>query len=184
MSAVPDPRPNLRTVEEPRARPYPASVEYERALLGGLMLNEARLDEVRAEVVPDDFTRPEHAALFALLLEMRAGGHPIDLVTVPERAARIRADRFGGIGYVCELSDHVPSTANLAYYARVVARKAVARRAIAEADALREALFDQPDDPGAVIQAHVAALARLVVRDLDGLRALFRGVAAALGWGK
>lgn len=180
MSAVP----NIRAVEAPASRTFPASREYERAVIGGLILNEARLDEVAAIIAPDDFIQPDHEAMFRLLLEMRAGGHPIDMLTVPERIARGRADRFGGIAYVVELPAQCPSTANLAYYANVVHQKAVARRAIAEADALREAMFDQPDDPGAVIVAHVAAVARLVVRDLDGLRALFRGVAQALGWGK
>jgi hypothetical protein len=123
----------------------PASAEMERAVLGGVVLDPGRFPAVLAEGVEvPDFHRPEHAHLFDLLLKMDSDGDPIDLVTVPERVQNSgRPDDYGGVPYVVELADALPSTANLAYYARRVRRLGIARRAISACwdaeDAIRAA---------------------------------------------
>jgi replicative DNA helicase len=135
------------------SRPFPHSVEYERALLGGLLQNPAMLREVAEVVEADDFHRPDHQELFRLLARMDAGGEPIDQVTVPERISREgRADRFGGVPYVVELVDHVSSTANLSHYAGVIREKATLRRFIEHSQELVDKAFDQPESVSALIE--------------------------------
>lgn len=113
-------------------QPDPKAVEAERALLGGLLQEPNELVEVCRTLRPDDFYRPEHGALYALLLAMQAKGEPIDMITVADRMIRGgRMERFGGPAYVAELPEHAPSTANLDYYARIIVRKAQLRQMIA-----------------------------------------------------
>jgi replicative DNA helicase len=112
-------------------RSSPKAVEAERALLGGLLLSPGRLPEVTERVSAEDFYRPEHQALFTLLVQMQGRGETIDTVTVPERIAREGLhERYGGVGYVMQLPDQVPSTANLPHYAGVVREKALLRKLI------------------------------------------------------
>lgn len=128
-------------------RPYPNAIEAERALLGGLVSQSDLLPAVAEIVKPDDFYRPEHGALFELLLQMQGRGESIDTITVPERIAREgRQDKFGGIAYVVELPDHVPATANLPHYAGVIKEKALLRGLITTSQHLADRAYAQPED--------------------------------------
>ncbi len=109
-------------------RPMPQAIEAERCLLGGLMQDPDQLPGV--VIKPEAFYRPEHARLFELLVAMAGTQQSIDMVTVVDQVRVMGPDRFGGIGYVVELPDAVPSTANLPYYARLIQDKADRRRII------------------------------------------------------
>jgi replicative DNA helicase len=133
-------------------RPFPHALEAERALLGGIMSAPEALDDVEELVRPEDFYRPEHGALYQLLTEMRGRAEAIDLVTVSERLLRGgQPDRYGGAGYVAELPEHAPSTANLAYYAGIVREKSVLRELIRVTTELSGRAYLQPDDVGELL---------------------------------
>ncbi len=126
------------------ARPYPHNLEAERALLGGLIADPDRMGEI-GDLATDDFYRPDHGRLFGLLKAMGAKGDKIDLVTVPERVmAGDNAEQYGGVGYVMQLPDHAPSTANLAHYARLVREKSILRQMIEKAEGLANEAYTQP----------------------------------------
>jgi replicative DNA helicase len=133
-------------------RAFPHAVEAERALLGGLMQEPDRIPEMAELVFPADFYRPDHGALFQLLVEMYNRNEPIDLVTVPERIGREgKQDNFGGIAYVVELPDHVPSTSNLQHYASVVKEKALLRDLIVTSRKVTESAYAEPEDVGGLL---------------------------------
>lgn len=143
-------------------RPFPQAIEAERALLGGLLQQPDQLATVGESVQPDDFYRAEHGALLKLLLEMHGRGESIDLVTVSDRITREgQAQRFGGVAYVVELPEHVPSTANLPHYAEVIKDKSTLRELIRAARELAEQAYLQPDD--------VSQLVERAAKDFTGL---------------
>jgi replicative DNA helicase len=133
-------------------RGSPEAQEAERALLGGLLQTPDVIPTVAEMLRPEDFYRPDHGALFKLLVEMAGKGDTIDLITVPERVGREgRQDAFGGIPYVLELPDCVPSTANLPLYAEVIKEKALLRELIQAGSKLANRARTQPDDVAALI---------------------------------
>lgn len=113
------------------------SDEAEQALLGALMLNGDLIDPITDRVTPADFHDPENAALFQTIVECHAGGAPIDPVTLgdfrPYLPSQTRTMAYAG-----ELAANTPSTANWEAYAKVVTERAVLRRLVASADAVRE----------------------------------------------
>lgn len=114
------------------SRESPKSIESEKALLGGLLLDSAQLDDIAEIVQPEDMYLPEHENLFRLLLDMRAKGVPIDLITVPEQVmAAGDVGRFGGVTYAIGLADSIPSTANLPHYAGHVVEARAKRQYLA-----------------------------------------------------
>jgi replicative DNA helicase len=134
-------------------RSFPQAIEAERALLGGLIESPSQIDQIVSTVKAEDFYRPDHSALFALLLDMKGRDEPIDSITVPERIGRDgRVDDFGGLAYVVQLVDHVPSTANLGHYAGVIREKALLREVIQTAGTLRDRAFTQPKDVGEMLE--------------------------------
>src|SRR5688572_11381625 len=138
---------SMTTLNSPRTpvpdqwseRPMPSAVEAERALLGALLQEPELLSRVSTDVQPDDFYRPEHAALYRLLLSMQTRQVPIDLVTVAQEILRgDGANRYGSAAYVSELPEHEVSTANAAHHADLVVGAASRADVVADVgDAVR-----------------------------------------------
>lgn len=122
-------------------QPSPSAPDAERALLGGLIVDAARFDEVAPHVSADDFYRPDHGRLFMLIRDMRADRDHIDLVTVFDRVMSGDPERYGGVTHVMGLPDACPSTVNLPHYARLVREKAQLRRLIRMADEVKASAY-------------------------------------------
>ncbi|MFK7928377.1 MAG: replicative DNA helicase [Myxococcota bacterium] len=144
------------------SRPYPHSLEAERALLGGLLQDPVQMDQVADLLQPDDFYRPDHADLFLLLTEMAAQNKAIDMVTLPRRLdAEGRPERYGGIEYVLELPSHAPSTANLDHYAKTIRELATMRQLISTTEDVARRAYGAPDGPGLLVEQAIKELAAL-----------------------
>ena len=115
----------------PEGGALPQSIEAERAVLGGLMLAPEQCLVIAESLKPEDFHRDDHKALFGLMVDMARSNKPTEMVAVIDqvRAANLVTE-VGGLGYVAGLSDNVPSTQNLEYFAKVVEQRAIARRLI------------------------------------------------------
>lgn len=139
------------------------SDEAEHALLGALMLDGELFDSITASVTTADFHDPENAALFQVMTELHATGEPVDPVTLHNFKPVLPS---GGttIAYAAELAKNTPSTANWKAYARTVAERAVLRRLVEAADAVRDSANE--NRPVAEIIAS-AQQAMADLRDLD-----------------
>ncbi|MBS7843897.1 replicative DNA helicase [Pseudomonas fluorescens] len=139
------------------------SDEAEHALLGALMLDGELFDAITSSVNTADFHDPENAALFQVMLDLHATGAPVDPVTLHDFKPFLPS---GGttIAYAGELARNTPSTANWKAYARTVAERAVLRRLVEAADAVRESASE--NRPVAEIIAS-AQQAMADLRDLD-----------------
>ncbi|MEX2902482.1 replicative DNA helicase [Pseudomonas rhodesiae] len=139
------------------------SDEAEHALLGALMLDGELFDSITASVTTADFHDPENAALFQVMTELHATGEPVDPVTLHNFKPVLPS---GGttIAYAAELAKNTPSTANWKAYARTVTERAVLRRLVEAADAVRDSAKE--NRPVAEIIAS-AQQAMADLRDLD-----------------
>lgn len=139
------------------------SDEAEHALLGSLMLDGDLFDSITSSVTTADFHDPENAALFQVMLELHATGAPVDPVTLHDFKPYLPS---GGstIAYAGELARNTPSTANWKAYARTVTERAVLRRLVDAADAVRDSANE--NRPVAEIIAS-AQQAMADLRDLD-----------------
>lgn len=103
--------------------------EAEQAVLGGLMLENERWDEVVLILNPDDFYVAPHRAIFRAMSELAVNGQPLDLITLSEHTEHQgRLDVLGGFAYLAELSKNTPSAANIMAYAGIVVEKSVLRQ--------------------------------------------------------
>ena len=112
-------------------RTPPQDVAAEQSVLGGMMLSKDAIADVVELLRSQDFYRPAHAVIFDAILDLYGRGEPADPVTVT--AALTNAGtigRVGGMSYVHDLVHTVPTAANAAYYARIVAERAVLRRLV------------------------------------------------------
>jgi replicative DNA helicase len=113
----------------------PYSEEAEKAVLGSAILEPSVIDKIAERLKPGDFYRQAHQRLFQVIGEMRENKKPIDLVSLTEELhTRKLLDEVGGVTYLNELSNSVPTTANADFYAKIIEEKAIRRVLIAKAN--------------------------------------------------
>jgi replicative DNA helicase len=118
---------NMSTIE---ARVPPHSVEAEQSTLGALLMNNDAFDLVPF-LAPEDFYRHDHRIIFISIVQLIGSNRPADVLTVYEwLATQSKAEEVGGLPYLNALVQTTPSSANIAYYAKLVWNRSVARRMI------------------------------------------------------
>lgn len=112
-------------------RTPPQDIAAEQSVLGGMLLSKDAIADVVEILRSNDFYRPAHAIVFDAVLDLYGRGEPADPVMVTA-ALTDSGDigRVGGIAYLHDLVNTVPTAANAAYYARIVAERAVLRRLV------------------------------------------------------
>ena len=131
------------TAEPYVGRAAPWSNEAEQAVLGAMLLDQDAA--LRAAELVDDtmFYREPHRRLFRAMLALTEQRVVIDHVTLrDELLRRGELESAGGLEYIAELIDAVPTAANLEFHAKIVREKAVLRRLIETATAIITDAYD------------------------------------------
>lgn len=109
----------------------PQNIEAEKAVLGAIFLNGDALVDAMEQLTADDFYRRAHGLIFQTMVNLNDRDEAIDVVTVSDELKRQnQLEDIGGMPYIAELAAAVPTAANVGYYAKIVAQKAVLRRLI------------------------------------------------------
>lgn len=103
------------------------SVESEMSVLGAMLLSQKACLEVVDLLERSDFYTPVHGEIYQAFLKLMEAKTEIDLVTV-KNALGDRLEFCGGVEYLMQLGDAVPTASNARYYAGIVREKADLRR--------------------------------------------------------
>ncbi|MCF7552224.1 AAA family ATPase [Pseudonocardia sp. WMMC193] len=123
----------------------PADLRAERAVIGSVLHHPAVLEQAVTVVSAQDFYKPAHAELFDEMLAMRDQGRPVDAIALANRLGE-RLHRLGGASYLIDCMSSVPTPANVAYYAEIVADKAARRRLIEATVRISQLAYALPGD--------------------------------------
>jgi replicative DNA helicase len=122
---------NFSTADPYVGRAAPWSQEAEQAVLGAMLLDQDAA--LRAAELVDDsmFYREPHRRLFRAMLALTEQRVVIDHITLrDELLRRGELEIAGGLEYLAELVDTVPTAANIEFHAKIVKDKAILRRMI------------------------------------------------------
>lgn len=112
-------------------REPPYSLEAEISVLAGVLLDEAAMVRIEEIIDASMFFREPHRILYRAMRQLQEKRTAVDPVTVGDHLrTRGELERAGGIEYLAELIDAVPTAANVQYHARIVRDKALLRRLI------------------------------------------------------
>ncbi|MGS0688711.1 replicative DNA helicase [Nakamurella sp. GG22] len=112
-------------------RQPPQDLAAEQSVLGGMLLSKDAIADVIESLSTADFYKPAHALVFDAVLDLYSRGEPADTITVAAELERNGTlGRVGGGVYLHTLMATVPTAANAAYYAQIVAEKAILRRLV------------------------------------------------------
>jgi replicative DNA helicase len=107
----------------------PHSIDAEVSVLGAVLLSSDAANVALETLHSEDFYKPSHQQIFEIVRQLFDSNEPIDAVTVSEGLRRDGSlDRMGGIDFLTNLIDSVPSTSNVEYYASIVEEHALRRR--------------------------------------------------------
>ena len=113
----------------------PQALEAEQSVLGGLMLDNNRMDEILSIVSADDFYRSAHRTIFSAISALSGENEPVDVVTVSEWLENVSELKIvGGLTYLGALAQNTPNTGNVVAYANIVRERAILRRLISAAN--------------------------------------------------
>lgn len=127
---MPDKRELLLSEESLRRMPF--SLEAEQSILGLLLIDPERMNDVAGLVRTEDFYMEQHRHIYEAMRGIfLKDGHNLDVVTlIDELVTEGTFDKTGGDRYLGMLVDAVPDAANLDDYIRIVREKALLRRLI------------------------------------------------------
>ena len=113
----------------------PQALEAEQSLLGGLLLDNRKWDEVIDEVKATDFYHYNHRLIFEAIQGLQSANDPADIVTASEWLEKHgNLEKVGGLAYISTLANNTPGTANILTYAKIVRERAILRNLIAAAN--------------------------------------------------
>ncbi|HDJ23481.1 MAG TPA: replicative DNA helicase [Candidatus Aminicenantes bacterium] len=125
----------------------PHSLEAEKTVLGGILLNNKNLNVVLALISPEDFYKEAHRIILKKIITLVDKGVPVDLVTINEELQKAGLlEEVGGTSYISSLLDGVPQSLNVEYYAQIIREKALLRRLIMSSAKIISASYDQKED--------------------------------------
>ena len=140
-------RPDLKRSRRPRGERQPSaavgnvdrlpphSIDAEQGVLGCALLDPNQCIGECIEKLKDDgksaFYDLRHQTIYETLADMFNKRDPVDLITVQQNLKdRQLLEQVGGIAYLSQLQDAVPSAANLSYYLDIIREKYLLRKLI------------------------------------------------------
>lgn len=178
----------------------PQALEAEQSLLGGLLLDNRKWDEIAGAVTAEDFYNHNHRLIFEAISGLQEDSTPADIVTVPEYLEkREQLEKAGGAAYISGLANNTPGVANILAYAEIVRDRAILRALILASNDIAEAAYNPLERaPREVLNAaeklvfeiserdgrrrkEFAALAELVTRSVKRIELLAKSGEAITG---
>lgn len=125
----------------------PHDIEAEQAVLGSMLMDKdaviAAIEVLKAEA----FYREDDKAIYEAILALYNRSEPIDIITLKEELSSMgKLDKIGGLEYLAQLPEKVPTTANVQKYIHIVEEKSILRSLIKTANEIIELGYTPTED--------------------------------------
>ncbi|MCB9637821.1 MAG: replicative DNA helicase [Myxococcales bacterium] len=142
-----DSREKENTVFELQRRVPPQNIEAERAVLGSIMLFSELIHSVVGILKPKDFYLERHQWIFEAITEQEAESNPLDIISVANKLkVKGQLDKAGGIAYLGELVDMIPSAAHIEHYGQIIKEKSVLRQIIGVSTEIASEAYEEQEN--------------------------------------
>lgn len=122
----------------------PHSPEAEESVLGALLLDRDAIITIADFLRPDDFYDDRHREIFECSLELYEDRVPIDVLTISERLKKRKSlKRIGGVSYLVEIANKVPTAAHIEHYGKIVKDSSTKRSLMKAASKLVDLSMDE-----------------------------------------
>jgi len=127
----------------------PHDLEEEKSVLGALLIDKDSIVKVVEFLKPQHFYKPSHESIFEAILTLYERKEPADLITVPNQLKKMKElDNVGGVSYLTELVNSVPTSANVESYANLIKNDFIKRSLMSAASEIGELVFEDDEVEG------------------------------------
>lgn len=169
-----------------RVKESPKSQEAEQAVIGALLLDNDRWDDVADYLIADDFFFQNNRLIFQVMSELSLRNEPFDVLTIGNLLRENEAwEQMGGGEYLRQLAMETPSASNVIVYAKIVREQAIKRKLIAAAgDIANSAYFPEGRDARSILdnaEQKIFNIAEMYQKNTrDGLQSIKKAAAETL----
>lgn len=136
----------------------PNNIEAEQSLLGSMMIDDTVSTEILSELEEIDFYYSSHKMIYTAMSDLQREGKPIDIITLSDKLSKTtekdrngkesktdNLQKVGGMSYLTELTDTIPSSANFRYYFNIVKKNSMLRTIINASNKITENTYKSDD---------------------------------------
>ena len=136
----------------PVAKIPPNDIEAEQAVLGSMLTDKDAVISAIEVLKKEDFYREDNKAIFEAMISLYNRPEPIDIITVKDELLSIgKFDVVGGLEYLADLPEKVPTTANVERYIKIVEEKSILRNLIKTSNELITLGYDETQEVNTVM---------------------------------
>ena len=112
-------------------RVLPHSIEAEQSVIGSMIMDREAIVVASEIITGEDFYNRQYGVLFETMVELNDSGRPVDLVTLQDKLREKDVPpEISSLEFIRDLITAVPTSANVKYYAGIVAEKSTLRKLI------------------------------------------------------
>lgn len=139
-------RPEMNAFQEHGKLP-PQAIDFEEAVLGGIMLERSAIQTVVTLLSPEVFYKESHVCIYQAILNLHNNNQPIDILSVTNELRSIgKLELAGGPFYVTKLTSRVASSSNIEFHTGILVQKFLARELIKSATEIIRTAFEDEHD--------------------------------------
>ena len=125
----------------------PNDTEAEQAVIGSMLTDKDAVSAAIEILKEDDFYREDNKIIYTAILNIYNRSEPIDIITLKsELAAMGKLEAVGGLEYLADLPQKVPTTSNVEQYIKIVEEKSILRNLIKTANDIITLGYDQTQE--------------------------------------
>ena len=136
----------------------PNNNDAEQSLLGSMLIDDTVATEVLSELKESDFYFVAHKLIFNAMCELQREGKPVDIITLSDKLIKSKTtdksgrvsttdnlQKVGGMAYLTELTNIIPSSANYRYYFNIIKKNGMLRTIINASNKISENTYNSDD---------------------------------------
>ena len=125
----------------------PSDIEAEQAVLGSMLTDKDATIAAIEVLKEDDFYREDNKLIYRAILNLYNRAEPVDIITLKSELTSMgKFDAVGGLEYLADLPEKVPTTANVERYIKIVEEKAILRNLIKTANEIISLGYDPTEE--------------------------------------
>lgn len=141
----------------------PHNIEAEQSVIGSMFLTKYALERAIESLTADQFYKEAHGQIFNSIKNLSESGKPIDITTVSnDLDSKKELKQIGGLEYLLEITDLVPTAANIDEYIKIVEEKAILRRLIDANVKIETSCYESTDSVSEILDKAESTILNVV----------------------
>ena len=132
----------------------PHDLEAEQAIIGSMLTDKDAVISAIEVLKSNDFYREDNKTIYEAIFNLYNRAEPIDIITVKAELETMgKFEQVGGLEYLAELPEKVPTTANALKYIKIVEEKSMLRALIKTANEIIELGYNPAEEVEDIVEA-------------------------------